>query len=286
MKTDLPKLTGARELEALAVCLERRAARRFRAMAEAMAARGRADLEQLFLRLAAEEVRHETAIREAAPDLEEELIEQRWPANLGPAPGAPDAEQLARSSVYQCLAEAVRNEETAFRFYSYLAAQSDDPDLTRRAEALAKEELAHAALLRNARRAAYRREPPAGWLTQHKVSSLEDLRAAAGPHETALLRRLARSGLDAAKAAALTQTTDRILQQLTSSAETNKDPSEPAADEGHLRALDQEIDEAFDFYDRVARSATEEAVMLAAQELAGLALERITILAGGDQPTG
>ena len=47
--------------------------------------------------------------------------------------------------------------ERAFAFYAYLAAAADDATIAREAEALAREELRHAALLRTWRRAAWRR---------------------------------------------------------------------------------------------------------------------------------
>lgn len=53
---------------------------------------------------------------------------------------------------------AVRNEERAFAFWSYLAAYSHDPDIKKASEAMAKEELGHVATLRKERRRAYHHE--------------------------------------------------------------------------------------------------------------------------------
>jgi hypothetical protein len=59
---------------------------------------------------------------------------------------------------YRALAMAVRNEERAFAFWSYLAAYSHDPEIKKAAEAMAQEELGHVATLRKERRRAYHRE--------------------------------------------------------------------------------------------------------------------------------
>ncbi len=274
----LPKLNDEKELEVLALALERHAAQRFTAMAAAMETRGREDLQQLFLRLAEQETQHAARLREAAPDLPAETDQPPWPAALGPEPSLPDPLELARSSVYQCLAEAVRNEVKAFRFYSYLAAESDDPVLVRKAEALAKEELAHAALLRTVRRQAYRQQPREAWPLGQEISSLAELSRAALPQEVALRRRLMDTGLDAATTAALAQASDRILAALGHNPEEPEESLQPAGTPPP--PLDQELDAAFAFYDWVAGNAGKEAVMLAAQRLAALAVERITLLAG------
>ena len=280
----LPKVTSLEDLSALAVILERRAAERFELMAEAMAARGRADLSELFTRLAREESHHEAALRKAAPALDDSLLEGRWPAELGDAPRPPDAGQLARTSVYQCLAEAVRNEDKAFRFFSYLAANTKDAALEARAEALAKEELAHAALLRRARRTAYHTEKRSidGWPEPRRVHSLDELRRAALPRELALGRRVEALPLESASAAALVRIGARIRELLA---------PEPAGDADRLLASsgspEDDCAAAFEFYDLVASGARDEAVLLSAQELSTLALERIKLLADRDDvPTG
>lgn len=59
---------------------------------------------------------------------------------------------------YEALSVAVRNEQQAFRFYSYLAAIAEDDRIRARAEVLAKEELDHVVRLRARRRQAYHTE--------------------------------------------------------------------------------------------------------------------------------
>ena len=49
---------------------------------------------------------------------------------------------------YRALAMAVRNEERAFAFWSYVAAYSEDSEIKKAAEAMAREELGHVSTLR------------------------------------------------------------------------------------------------------------------------------------------
>ncbi|MEI8394805.1 MAG: ferritin family protein [Rhodospirillaceae bacterium] len=72
----------------------------------------------------------------------------------------PSADEAASTvlSPYRALSIAVRFEERAFAFYTYLVANCPEPEVCRRAEALAAEELLHAAQLRRERRKAYHRE--------------------------------------------------------------------------------------------------------------------------------
>lgn len=53
---------------------------------------------------------------------------------------------------------AVRNEERAFAFWSYVAAYSKDSEIKQAAEAMAHEELGHVSTLRKERRRAYHKE--------------------------------------------------------------------------------------------------------------------------------
>lgn len=281
----LPRVKSLEDLNALAIILERRAAERFRLLAAAMAARGRMELSELFKQLAQEEARHEAALRQAAPALDDGALEGRWPDELGEAPRQPDASQLAGASVYQCLADAVRNEEKAFRFFSYVAANSKDEALRSRAETLAKEELAHAALLRQARRTAYHRQKRLTqlWPNGRKVTTMAELRRSAVARELALQQRLEALPLEVTTARALEHAAKRIRALLAPepehSAAERTDPP-PSSPEDTCAA-------AFEFYDQVARAARDEALMLCAQSLSEIALERIVLLADqGEGSTG
>lgn len=150
------------ELFALGHAMEQEAAQKYDSLAEEMRGQGKADLAEVFTRLAAAEREHVDSVtkwsqsrRGKSPD--PALI--RWEA---PETFAPDAAAEAKTSQlmtpYRALAMAVRNEERAFAFWSYLAAYSRDADIKKAAEAMAREELGHVATLRKERRRAYHQE--------------------------------------------------------------------------------------------------------------------------------
>jgi rubrerythrin len=150
------------ELFALASAMETEAAAKYAELAAEMARQNRSDLAAVFTQLAAAEREHVDSVtrwsqarRGKAPD--PSLV--RWQA-----PEALDAETAAAMRTsrlvtpYTALAMAVRNEERAFAFWSYLAAFAEDADIKRAAEAMAREELGHVSTLRKERRRAYHRE--------------------------------------------------------------------------------------------------------------------------------
>ncbi|MGY3603980.1 MULTISPECIES: ferritin-like domain-containing protein [unclassified Bradyrhizobium] len=180
------------ELFALANAMEQEAADRYSELAEEMRAQDRDDLAAVFAQLAAAEREHVDSVtrwslsrRGKAPD--PALV--RWDA-----PETFDAETMAEikasrlTTPYRALAMAVRNEERAFAFWSYVAAFTADPEIRKAAEAMAREELAHVATLRKERRSAYHLE--------HKERAGEGAtdaaaRVDAGALETRLAVRLA-----------------------------------------------------------------------------------------------
>jgi rubrerythrin len=150
------------ELFALANAMEKEAADRYSELAEEMRAQDRDDLAAVFAQLAAAEREHVDSVtrwsqsrRGKTPD--PALV--RWEA-----PETFDAEAMAEikasrlTTPYRALAMAVRNEERAFAFWSYVAAFTADPEVGKAAEAMAREELEHVATLRKERRRAYHRE--------------------------------------------------------------------------------------------------------------------------------
>jgi rubrerythrin len=150
------------EMFAIAHAMEHEAATRYAEFALLARADGSSQLGDLFERLADEERGHETSVLQwsrqrsgKAPD----------PANIRwELPDTFDSEvggELATSrltSMYRILSMAVRNEERAFAFWSYIAAEAETPDVRAAAERMAHEELGHVALLRRARRQAYHAE--------------------------------------------------------------------------------------------------------------------------------
>jgi rubrerythrin len=150
------------EMFALAHAMEQEAANKYSELADEMRRQNKDDLAAVFTKLAVAERDHVDSVtrwsrsrRGKAPD--PALV--RWEA-----PGTFDQETATEAKTsrlmtpYRALAMAVRNEERAFAFWSYLAAYAEDPEIKTAAEAMAKEELGHVSTLRKERRRAYHNE--------------------------------------------------------------------------------------------------------------------------------
>lgn len=167
------------ELMDLATGMEHDAAVRYEGLAAAMDRRNEPALAKLFRDLATLEHEHEDGIsrwaaREGLRRPEPAHFAWRLPETFGDEAEGAAAHVL---SPYEALAMAVRNEERAFAFYTYVSAMAEEGEVQRRAEALAREELNHVALLRDWRRRAYHAARPA---PQREVpSSPEELRTLA-----------------------------------------------------------------------------------------------------------
>jgi rubrerythrin len=150
------------ELFALANAMEVEAANRYTELAEDMRRQNKGDLAEVFAELAAAEREHVDSVtrwsqsrRGKAPD--PALVRWEAPKVLD----AETAEEIRTSRLttpYRALAMAVRNEERAFAFWSYVAAFSGDSEIKLAAEAMAREELGHVSTLRKERRRAYHKE--------------------------------------------------------------------------------------------------------------------------------
>jgi rubrerythrin len=150
------------ELFALAHAMEQEAATRYAALAGEMRRQNKVDLAMVFEHLAAEERSHVDSVVRwsksrvgASPD----------PARISwEGPETFDAQtitEITSSSLmtpYRALSMAVRNEERAFAFWSYVAAHADQGEIKRSAETMARQELEHVAKLRSERRRAYHEE--------------------------------------------------------------------------------------------------------------------------------
>lgn len=170
-----PVLDTMEGLMQTAARMEQEAIKGYEALRDRMSAEGRPELIPVFERLIAEERSHlsEVANWSRASGIE--------PAGTTGFPSPPDlfdpegadlipAEAL---SAYRAFSIAVRNEERAFEFWSYVAGRAPSPEIRQAAERMAREELGHIATLRRERRLAFHRArqaaSPAGGLT------LEDL---------------------------------------------------------------------------------------------------------------
>ncbi len=150
------------ELFALASAMEREAAAKYAELAEEMKRQNRSDLAAVFAGLAAAERDHVDSVtrwslsrRGKAPD--PALVRWEAPVTFDPET-ATELKSSRLMTPYRALAMAVRNEERAFAFWSYLAAYSEDPEIKKAAEAMAREELGHVSILRKERRRAYHKE--------------------------------------------------------------------------------------------------------------------------------
>ena len=270
------------ELVALAHALEVEAAARYRELAERMRLSGEDSLARLFLFLAGIEEKHVAH------------IDRRSLAVLGHLPAATQVrwempetfdEEAARSALltpYDALAVAVRNEERAFAFYAYVAANTGDPSVQDLAEELAKDELDHAALLRRERRKAFRAAPGPGARNGRTQlpASLEELRALS-------TKWSADDGLGHATLADALETAGQkalaaVFRQIAAEERAGADEAAPAAAGRALELRDglRLLERAFDRYADIAEHARDEAVVQEAQRLAERALRRLA-LAGG-----
>jgi len=150
------------ELFALANAMEEEAANRYAGLAEDMRRQNKVALAEVFAQLAAAEREHVDSVarwsrsrRGKAPD--PALVRWKAPKTFdGETAGEIGTSRL--TTPYRALAMAVRNEERAFAFWSYVAAYSQDSEIKQAAEAMAREELGHVSTLRKERRRAYHKE--------------------------------------------------------------------------------------------------------------------------------
>jgi len=150
------------ELFALASAMEREAAAKYSELAEDMQRQKRFDLATVFTQLAAVEREHVDSVTRwslsrsgRAPD--PALVRWEGPETFD-AETATEMRTSRLMTPYRALSMAVRNEERAFAFWSYLAAFSEDTEIKKAAEAMAREELGHVSILRKERRRAYHKE--------------------------------------------------------------------------------------------------------------------------------
>jgi rubrerythrin len=142
--------------------MEQEAVERYTGLAADMQRQSKLDLATVFAELAAAEREHVDSVARwsqsrlgKAPD--PALV--RWEA-----PETFDSETAAEIKTsrlmtpYRALSMAVRNEERAFAFWSYVAGFAQDPEIKQAAEAMAREELGHVSTLRKERRRAYHKE--------------------------------------------------------------------------------------------------------------------------------
>jgi rubrerythrin len=156
----LTTLKSVDEMLAVAHAMEREAAARYAMLADCMRRVDQGETAELLDDLATEERGHVESVERLA----QQKVHHAPDASLlhGTPPGTflreDEASAYALLSPYRTLSIAVRHEERAFAFWTYVAAQSDKGALRELAETFARQELIHAAKLRHARRRAYHAE--------------------------------------------------------------------------------------------------------------------------------
>jgi rubrerythrin len=269
------------ELVAVAHALETEAAQRYRELAQRMRLSEEDELARLFVSLGDIEEKHAAHVDRRSLEMLGHgpvAAHVRWdlPENFDE-----EAARSARLTPHDALAIAVRNEERAFAFYAYVAADAEDAEIQDLAEEMAKDELDHAALLRRERRKAFRAQPPHGARQEpsQRPASLEELRTASarwsageGAALAALAGVLEAEG-DPVLAAAFRQVAN---EELAAAGQA------PGAKAVALNVRDgmRLLERAFDRYADLAEHAGDEAVVNEAQRLAERALRHLSLAAG------
>nr|CAD6405684.1 rubrerythrin family protein [Rhizobium sp. Q54] len=148
-------IANLEELLAIARSMEQEAIRGYMALSDRMRRENRADLAEVFDALRLEEQGHlknvddwvDSRKLQHIQDVEmaEPLFDDEGAAVVAP--------ELLDS--YRAFSMAVRNEERAFVFWTYVAAHAPNDEVRQAAERMAREELGHVATLRRERRRAF-----------------------------------------------------------------------------------------------------------------------------------
>lgn len=173
------------ELFAVAAAMEREAIEGYADLARRMHRENRTNLAEVFERLVAEETMHLGNVGHWAKTLtgkepDAAALKHEPDSTFDDEGAATVAPELL--SAYRAFSMAVRNEERAFAFWTYVAAKSPTKELREAAEQMAREELDHVARLRRERRRAFHENRAAvsegeGWtLTalENRVAALLD----------------------------------------------------------------------------------------------------------------
>ena len=293
----------------IALQAEREAIRRYSQLSTEMANANNESATALFKRMILEEQEHERLLLEW---MEQEGIDEnpkiepiKWRDPQVSTTYDEEARDPYYSTPYRALAFAVHNEEIAFRFYTHVAAESENEAVRKYAEILAREELGHAALLRAERRLAYHAERDANLteprLDPRSVHNESDLLVAAIHIDRYLADGMNKITADSAEIDSLVSETrqqissnEHALDDMTSEGQAspsediisnleklksyNEQLEKSADDEdSKLQRLCACCDRSFAFYDAIVETTSNEAIMLTAQKLTSSALDRIGV---------
>lgn len=293
------------DLMSIALQAEREAIRRYSRLAACMHEGHNDSAAALFERMVLEEREHERLLLEW---MEQEGIEEnpdiepvRWRDPQVSTAYNDEACDPHHSSPYRALAFAVHNEEIAFRFYTHVAADSENKTVRQYAEILAREELGHAALLRAERRHAYHNErenqTDEPRLDPKAIHNEADLLAAAIHIDRYLAEQMNVITADTPEIKPLAKETQQQINNNEDALSHTVSPGEDitknleqlksynAYMKQKFNSGGQELqrlwaccDRSFAFYDTIVEIAADETTMLAAQKLTSSALDRIGVL--------
>ena len=201
------------ELLAIAQAMEQEAVAAYSDLAERMRREGRPELGDVFDRLVAEETAHLGNVAHWSQALHGKLPD---PARMREGLTATFDDEGARNvapelmTAYRAFSMAVRNEERAFVFWTYVASRAPTDALRKAAEQMAREELGHVATLRRERRRAFhsqrsaRLDPSYSLVTLERILArqLRATAASASADEAEKLQSLARDADERAESIA------------------------------------------------------------------------------------
>jgi rubrerythrin len=268
------------EFFALAHAIESDAVARYSEAATLLRQQGADDVASVFERLAETERGHVEQI-----DIWAKRGETGLPAATALPWAVPDTHdatpaEMARSKLltpYRVLASAVRHEQRAFAFWTYVSAHADRPDVKEAAERMALEELEHVSILRRARRKAFHSE-------QQEAAPSDGLTAL---NALAMLERRLADHIERNPAAAVG---DDFASKIVADANRAADTLERVASHDAARlALPTIASEKLadpvavseylvDAYLRIAEVSTEPEALALSQELAANAVFRLATL--------
>lgn len=158
LNAEPPVLTTMQAVLDTAARMEQEAIDGYRALRQRMLEENQPALADVFERLIAEEESHLHQVSEwAAENIAGKISPAAGTPEIPPMFDAEGADMVPAETLdaYRAFSTAVRNEERAFVFWSYVAAHAPDTEVRLAAEKMAHEELGHIATLRRERRQAF-----------------------------------------------------------------------------------------------------------------------------------
>ncbi len=290
-KEPLGTIHSLTELFAIAFALEEEAATRYQDLAAKMREHGLSETAAVFDHLAQEERGHRDQVAHWSHQRTGQapvLAEVRW--DLPETFDDESAGELAGSRLatpYRALSMAVRNEERAFAFWAYAAAQAEDADIRKAAEIMAHEELEHVSILRRERRHAYHAHRASAGKPVPRAATARDVLVAAADLEKHLANQLEQqletTGDDGQRERFIAESRQAaadiaaLRAPVASPSEAAPPPTEPIATAELL----------VEWYLEAADHAKDEATLTQAQSLARRAIARLAWLRSrqkGEQP--